>query len=206
MIFESNIEYQELVGDVTRALKTVKPKDKNPNPKKQGVGGVVPDEDLAVPSTGHSDSTRDMNTGSKNQPKYDGPTIESLENRLCRVLSELATPATLQARPGPNPEINSNAGEGGSGSGPRPIPTTGTEGTSSGKEDPKSLSTPNAAARHATAARAGGKVESDAEEELVAELDPKAQKMKEKGEEISQRTNEAEQTTSGSGSGLGSLL
>ena len=142
MMFESNREQEELVQDVTRNLRTYggQPEDE------EGVGGEVPDEVAKEsPSYGHSGGW-----GSSKASDEVTEGFGALEGKLCVLLEvELAQQERM---------IIPTAG--------KPVPTTGIEGTSSKKEEPDEIDTPNAAAQHAAKGRVGGDIEKSAEEEL----------------------------------------
>ena len=88
-MFMSDKEYSSLVTEVTDSLQTVRKKKKESKPEDRddvSVGGGLPIDDVLPPSAGHESGTNPKTPTS-------GFRMESIENRLFRLLEEVSIPS-----------------------------------------------------------------------------------------------------------------
>jgi hypothetical protein len=94
MIFENYEEYNELINEVSSAIRAGSDKNLGDEPDPvddESVGGEVPLDEVLPPSKGHETGAGVPNT-TKKQTYYGGPWIEGcLEERLCKLLEDLTT-------------------------------------------------------------------------------------------------------------------
>jgi hypothetical protein len=88
MMFDN---YEELVEEVSQVMQTKKKKKRVPKPRPQDdtPGGEIPLDEVLPPAHGHQVGPRIPTNSSRSMGPSDGPWVEGIESRLCRLLEDV---------------------------------------------------------------------------------------------------------------------